>query len=198
MIHYTTKYEIDNGVEKKTFNSEKEVCNYLGVAKSSVSSCYRKGCKCKGYKINKIGITSHGETKTRLHKIWEGMLARCEYQKHPHYNEYGGRGITVCEEWHNYNTFKDWAKDNGYSENLTLDRKDNNLNYEPANCRFVTMKEQQNNRRNNHTIFYNGEIKTVSQLSEKYNVPKSTIIWREKHKRDIITGAKMDLGDDER
>ena len=175
MVHYTTKYELDNGVEKKTFNSEKEACNYLGVAKSSVSSCYRNGCKCKGYKINKIGITSHGETKTRLHKIWESMLARCEYQKHPHYNEYGGRGITVCEEWHNYNTFKDWAKDNGYSENLTIDRKNNNGNYEPDNCRWITNALQQRNKNNCQMLNHNGKTQTLSEWARELGINRGTL-----------------------
>ena len=124
------------------------------------------------------------------------MIARCEYLKHPHYKNYGGRGISVCEEWHDYEKFRAWAIKNGYSDNLTIDRIDNDGNYEPSNCRFITIKEQMSNKRSNHWIVYGGEHLTVSQLSEKYGIPKSTVRWRLEHLRDVLTGAKMDGGDE--
>ena len=119
------------------------------------------------------------------------MIARCGYPKHPYYKDYGGRGISVCEEWRDYEKFRAWAIKNGYSDNLTIDRIDNNGNYEPSNCRFITIKEQMLNKRNNHWVVYGGERLTVSQLSEKYSVPESTVRWRLEHLRDILTGAKM-------
>lgn len=105
----------------------------------------------------KCGRYVHGETKTRLHKIWESMIARCKYEKHPYYADYGGRGITVCDEWHNYIEFRDWAITHGYNDDLTIDRIKNEKGYEASNCRWVTMREQQNNKRSNH-IVYLGEI----------------------------------------
>lgn len=117
----------------------------------------------------------HGETKTRLHKIWECMHERCKYEKHRHYAIYGGRGISVCAEWNDYTEFAKWARNNGYAETLTIDRKDGNGNYEPSNCRWVTMKQQQNNRRNNHTICYNGERHTITEWSEILGIGKTTI-----------------------
>ena len=192
MKHYSTEYELEKDGVVLSFKSEQEACDYLGVVKGSVASCYRRGYKCKGYTINRIGISTHHETKTKLHKRWESMIARCEYPKHPHYKDYGERGISVCEEWHDYEKFRAWAIKNGYSDNLTIDRIDNNGNYEPSNCRFITIKEQMLNKRNNHWVIYGGERLTVSQLSEKYSVPESTVRWRLEHLRDILTGAKLD------
>ena len=93
MKHYSTVYELEKDGVILSFKSEQEACDYLGVVKCSVASCYRRGYKCKGYTINRIGISTHHETKTKLHKRWESMIARCEYPKHPHYKDYGERGF---------------------------------------------------------------------------------------------------------
>ena len=123
----------------------------------------------------KCGRYVHGETKTRLHKIWESMIARCEYEKHPYFAGYGGRGVAVCAEWHNYTTFRDWAIKNGYSDRLTIDRIKNECGYNPDNCKWSTMKEQQNDKRNNHRLTWNGETKTVTEWAEIVGIKKTTI-----------------------
>jgi len=94
----------------------------------------------------------HGDKGTRLYNIWTNMKARCTRKSHPQYHYYGDRGITVCNDWTKYTNFKAWAETNSYTSQLTIDRQDNNKGYEPNNCRWVSHKVQNNNKRNNVII----------------------------------------------
>lgn len=114
--------------------------------------CLRNGhtqsCGCLGREKRLKSATKHGQSETRLYAIWHAMKQRCFNPNHKNYVDYGGRGIKVCEEWKNdFQAFYDWAMANGYEESLSIDRINNDGNYEPQNCRWVTMKEQCNNRR---------------------------------------------------
>lgn len=120
----------------------------------------------------------HGETNTRLHKIWESMIARCEYEKHPYYEYYGGRGIAVCDGWHNYVEFRNWAITHGYNDDLTIDRIENEKGYDASNCRWATMREQQNNKRSNHIVYLKGDGHTISEWAEILGIGKTTIRMR--------------------
>lgn len=118
----------------------------------------------------------HREThKTRLYKIWTAMRERCNRERHSHYKDYGGRGITICSEWDDYVAFRNWANNNGYSDELTLDRIDYNGNYEPSNCRWVTYKEQARNKRSNRIIEYKGHKYVLTELAEKIGMNKTTL-----------------------
>lgn len=160
-----------------------------GNEKTILSESLRKGktssCGCKYINSNKERNKTHGQTNTRLHKIWSGMKQRCNYPNARCFELYGGRGITVCDEWqHSFESFRDWALLNGYADNLTLDRIDTNGNYCPENCRWATYKTQENNRVNNHRVIYKGKEYTLSKLSEKLNISSSTLAWRINHKWD--------------
>ncbi len=128
-------------------------------------------CGCSSVERISILNKTHGETKTRLYKIWCGMICRCKNKNRKSYNIYGARGISVCDEWLNsYKSFKEWALLNGYQENLTIDRIDVNGNYEPSNCRWSTQKEQSNNTRRTVFIEYEGKKYSAKQLSEFLNI----------------------------
>lgn len=100
----------------------------------------------------------HGKTGTRLHRIWKGMNNRCNNPNNKNYNIYGGRGIKVCEDWRfDFLAFEEWALSNGYKESLSVDREDNDGNYNPYNCRWITQKEQTRNSNRAVKIKLNGE-----------------------------------------
>lgn len=117
----------------------------------------------------------HGDHKKRLYRIWIGMKYRCNNPNHSYYRDYGARGITVCGEWEKYENFRDWALSNGYQNDLTIDRIDNDKGYSPENCRWITMKKQSNNRRTNRVIECNGEKHTLSEWSEIVGVCVGTL-----------------------
>lgn len=132
------------------------------------------GCYQKEYTI-KRSIT-HGGCGTRLYRIWLAIKKRCYNENSANYNNYGGRGISMCEAWKNsFEPFHDWAVENGYSDDLSIDRVDVNGNYEPSNCRWATTEEQANNRTDNHRITYNGKTQTISRWAEELGFSHYTI-----------------------
>ena len=122
-----------------------------------------------------MGVVTHNMSYSRLYRIHNLMKNRCSNPKHTHYKNYGGRGIKVCDEWMKFETFMEWALSNGYKDNLELDRIDNDKNYEPNNCQWITHKENNNKRGNNRIIELNGQAKTLSEWAEIYNISSNTI-----------------------
>lgn len=115
---------------------------------------------------------THGMAGTRLYNVWIKMKGRCSNPNSDNYKHYGGRGITVCTEWVNsFETFRDWALANGYRDDLTIDRIDNDGPYCPDNCRWVSMTHQANNRRSNRCITFNGKTQTTRQWADELGIP---------------------------
>lgn len=141
-----------------------------GLVSGSVSSC---GCLKRENLTNRF--TRHGMSRSRLYKTWVGMRQRCENENNPRYDDYGDRGISI---WEDFEKFRDWSLANGYADDLTIDRKDNDRGYSPENCRWTDRVTQQNNRRVNHCFTYAGETKTLSEWSRCLGVKYSTLWYR--------------------
>lgn len=118
----------------------------------------------------------HGLYKSRLYGIWSNMKTRCFCTTYKLYAYYGARGITVCEEWrNNFKAFYDWSISHGYADNLTIDRIDNNGNYEPNNCRWVDMATQCRNKSSNHFLTYNGKTQTLKDWAGEIGIYRQTL-----------------------
>lgn len=159
-----------------------KIVNATHLRNGHTVSC---GCKLKeiNQSVGKI-CYKNGLSGTRISRIYWNMINRCYYEKFRTFKHYGGRGIKVCNEWlpsnNGYLNFCNWSMANGYNDNLTIDRIDNNGNYEPRNCRWVDRITQSNNKRNTIKLKINGNIDTIANLCRQYNVSYSNL-WQYAH-----------------
>lgn len=147
-----------------------------------LSSGHTMSCGCQRI-ISTINTkTTHGccgkDSRTDLYGVWSNMKARCSNGNQISYKNYGARGIKVCREWMDFIPFLEWAMSNGYKEGLTIERNDCSGNYEPSNCRWATVFEQNNNKRNNVLIDYDDKKLTASQWSKIVGINPETISSR--------------------
>lgn len=148
--------------------------NNVARGKTISCGCFRKEATAK----NKPGFR-HGLAKTPIYDVWHLMMRRCYEVGSKNYHQYGGRGVKVCEEWHDVKVFSDWAFANGWQKGLQTDRYPNmDGNYEPLNCRFVTSKVNNNNRRNNVYITAFGKTQTLQQWADETGIYRKTIQYR--------------------
>lgn len=170
------------------YDCQCECGNLIKISASLVVRGKTKSCGC--LKADKLKITiannvSHGKSRTSIYYTWAGMLKRCYLKTHKQYPNYGARGIKVCDEW--LKSFVSFYRDMGDkpSKLHSLDRIDNNGDYEPKNCRWATPREQSNNTRNSIKVFYRGKSMTLGQWSDYLNIPRPTVYWRYKQGWDI-------------
>lgn len=146
---------------------------FIEIDGSKLRSGNTKSCGCLQKETASDAKKKHGDAGIPLHNIWKSMRTRCIKPNHPTYKSHGARGIKVCDEWldldYGYIRFKEWALKNGYKEGLTIERIDNDGNYEPSNCRWATQKEQMRNTRKTVYCEYKDQIMPLIEIVEKYS-----------------------------
>lgn len=155
------------------------------VKANSLRQGNTKSCGCLHREIlirrnRKHGRAARGN-KSRLYGIWSRMRQRCSDPGTEDYERYGGRGITVCEEWQDFQAFHDWACANGYRDDFSIERIDNDGDYEPDNCKWIPMERQARNKRNNHLVSFQGKTKTLAEWAEETGIDSSLLRYRLKH-----------------
>jgi len=152
--------------------------NYHTTAAVYLNNGDCKSCGCLKRQMAKDRTTKHGKKGTRIYIIWQNIKRRCTNPNNPNYKDYGGRGISYCSEWEEFEPFYEWAIKNGYKDDLTIDRIDVNGNYCPNNCRWVTQEQQQYNKRTTHYLTYKGETKSMAEWAKIKNINIQTLASR--------------------
>ena len=168
-----------NNDKRATWLCQCDCGNTVVVSGKQLRQGYTKSCGCLNRESATDRIVSfnykHGGSHTKLFHVWGGMRCRCNNPHAINYKDYGGRGIRVCEEWDDFEAFRNWAEANGYSEELTIDRIDFNGNYEPSNCRWIPLKDQAANRRSSRLFTVDGDTRCLSHWSLVVGLERSTL-----------------------
>lgn len=166
IVEYLGKIKKEKGDNHRFWLGKCECGKNIYLRQTDILKETRKSCP----KCNKSSY-KHGMTNTRLFHIWQNMRGRCYCKTNYDYKDYGNRGIKICDEWkYEFLNFYNWAINNGYKENLSIDRIDVNGNYEPNNCRWADNFTQANNKRNNKKYMYKGKLYTVRELTKIYGL----------------------------
>lgn len=165
---------------RKTYWVCKCDCGNMKTVRSDSLLCGAiKSCGCIKRKQDEVNLTKnhrHKMSGTRIYSEWQGMKGRCYNKGNARYADWGGRGIEVCEQWRNsFESFYTWAMANGYQDNLTIDRIDNNGNYCPENCRWVGQQEQCRNRRSNINLTIGNSTRTLMEWCEIFQVDYANV-----------------------
>ncbi len=173
VMNFSHKRKTPNGTIKYYWNCSCDCGNSTIVESRDLRSGHTRSCGCLHY--DSLDRLKHGQCRTRLYRIWRRMKERCKNPNCSDYGNYGGRGITLAEEWLTFEPFFLWAMNNGYSDDLSIDRIENDGPYAPENCRWITQKKQCNNKRTCRYIEHNGKIKTLKEWAEIYGIHDNTL-----------------------
>ena len=149
-----------------------------------------RSCGC----LREMNSITHGQYYTALYRVWASMKSRCFNSHQQAYPSYGGRGITVCNEWLTFEPFRDWAMAHGYSRGLTIERNNNNRDYEPSNCKWVALERQANNRRSSRFITHNGKSMTLADWSREVGIDQINLAKRLKRGWSVYDTLTTPLG----
>ena len=185
----TVAFETDPQVNPSGRKRPRYICecscgNTKTVLGENLVSGKTMSCGCYQKERASGALTKHGKTNSRLYAVWNSMKQRCYNANSTAYHRYGGRGIKMCQEWRDdFSAFERWAISNGYNDTLkrgacTIDRVDNNGDYTPDNCRWVSQQEQMNNVSYNHNITINGETHTIAEWSRIADMPYARLLQR--------------------
>ena len=168
----------DRGRGRMTWLCDCDCGNTAVILNYNLLNGHTLSCGCLQKERAKECSTNHGLSGTRLHRTWAHMKERCTNPNVRNYDAYGGRGITICNEWLTFEAFAKWALSNGYADNLTIDRIDNNKGYSPDNCRWITQFEQASNKRSNHLFTINGVTDTITNWARYYHISPMLVFCR--------------------
>jgi len=168
-----------NANRRTTFLCKCDCGNYKKIEWELIKYGKSKSCGCLRATLGADRERTHNLTNHKLYKVWANIITRCTNEKYYQFNRYGGRGIKICELWRNdFKCFYDWAIKNGWMPGLQIDRKENDGNYEPDNCRIVTPKVNANNKSNNLKFDLNNSSFSISDLCQLYGLKYTTLYGR--------------------
>ena len=177
VLHFGEHRRTVSGTSKRYWLCKCDCGNTCLVESQCLSKGVTRSCGClkiESDRTNKNHLR-HGKSKTRLYKIWVDIKRRCDDSLRKAYKYYGGKGITYCKEWQQFEPFYEWSMNNGYKDNLSIDRIDYNGNYCPENCRWVDSFVQANNTSRNHYITYKNKTLTVAQWAREIGINRSVL-----------------------
>jgi hypothetical protein len=172
----------DRGIKRTYYYCKCDCGNVKSIRSDGLTSGAVTSCGCRKLEQDTINLTANHKHKmsgTRIYSIWQGMKGRCYNPHYAMYERYGGRGINVCNEWKNdFSAFYEWAVQNGYSDDLTIDRIDNNKGYSPDNCRWADQETQSRNRSSNINVKIGNSTRTLTEWCEIFKVEPKAVFAR--------------------